>query len=94
MEIKLWAMVPKKLVSTAKLAYVSVSNESILQIYLILTSPNLVFTFYTYKISNKKASSYYDSYDSYTVVYPRIGKKVPIDYFNVSRFFGRITVKF
>jgi hypothetical protein len=94
MEIKLWAMVPKKLVSTAKSAYISVSNESILQIYLILSSPNLVLTFYTYKISNKKVSSYYDSYDSYAVVYPRIGKKMPIDYFNVSRFFGRATIKF
>jgi hypothetical protein len=50
-------MIPKKLVSTSKLDYVSVSNKSVLQINLILTSPNLVLTFYTYKVSNKKVSS-------------------------------------
>jgi hypothetical protein len=49
--------VSKKLVSTIKSAYVSVSNEPILQINLILTSPNLILTFYTYKVSNKKVSS-------------------------------------
>jgi hypothetical protein len=49
--------VPTKLVSTSKSTYVSVSNESILQINLILISPNLVLTFYTYKVSNKKVSS-------------------------------------
>jgi hypothetical protein len=45
--------VPKKLVSTSKSTYVSMSNESILQINLILASPNLVLTFYTSKVSNK-----------------------------------------
>jgi hypothetical protein len=50
-------MIPKKLVSTSKLDYVSVSNKSVLQINLILTSPNLVLTFYTYKVSNKKVLS-------------------------------------
>jgi hypothetical protein len=50
-------LILKKLVSTSKSAYISVSNESILQINLILTSPNLVLTFYTYKVSNKKVSS-------------------------------------
>jgi hypothetical protein len=49
--------VPKKLVSTSKPAYLSESNESILQINLILTSPILVLTFYTYNVSNKKISS-------------------------------------
>jgi hypothetical protein len=49
--------VPKMLVFTSKLAYVSVSNEPILQINLILTSPNLVLIFYTYKVSNEKVSS-------------------------------------
>jgi hypothetical protein len=50
-------LILKKLVSTSKSAYISVSNESILQINLILTSPNLVLTFYTYKVSSKKVSS-------------------------------------
>jgi hypothetical protein len=49
--------VPKKLVSTSKSAYVSMSNESILQINIILTSSNLVLTFYNYKVSNNKVSS-------------------------------------
>jgi hypothetical protein len=31
---------------------ISMSNEFILQINLILISPNLVLTFYTYKVSN------------------------------------------
>jgi hypothetical protein len=49
--------VSKKLVSSLKSTHVSVPNESILQINLTLTSPNLVLTFYTYKVSNKKVSS-------------------------------------
>jgi hypothetical protein len=49
--------VPKKVVSLSKSAHVSVSSEFILQIKLILSSPNVVLTFYTYKVSNKKVSS-------------------------------------
>jgi hypothetical protein len=48
--------VPKKVVPLSKSAHVSVSSEFILQI-LILSSPNVVLTFYTYKVSNKKVSS-------------------------------------
>ena len=49
--------VPKKVVSPSKSAHVSVSNEFILYIKLILTSPNIILTFYTYKVSNKKVST-------------------------------------
>jgi hypothetical protein len=49
--------VPKKVVPLSKSAHVSVSSEFILQIKLILSSPNVVLTFYTYKVSNKKVSS-------------------------------------
>jgi hypothetical protein len=49
--------VPKKVVPVSKSAHVSGSSEFILQIKLILTSPNVVLTFYTYKVSNKKVSS-------------------------------------
>jgi hypothetical protein len=49
--------VPKKVVPLSKSAHVSVSSEFILQMKLILSSPNVVLTFYTYKVSNKKISS-------------------------------------
>jgi hypothetical protein len=49
--------VPKKVVPLSKSAHVSVLSEFILQIKLILSSPNVVLTFYTYKVSNKKVSS-------------------------------------
>jgi hypothetical protein len=49
--------VPKKVVPLSKSAHVSVSSEFFLQIKLILSSPNVVLTFYTYKVSNKKVSS-------------------------------------
>jgi hypothetical protein len=49
--------VPKKVVPLSKSAHISVSSEFILQIKLILSSPNVVLTFYTYKVSNIKVSS-------------------------------------
>jgi hypothetical protein len=49
--------VPKKVVPLSKSTHVSVSSEFILQIKLILSSPNVVLTFYTYKVSSKKVSS-------------------------------------
>jgi hypothetical protein len=49
--------VPKKVVPLSKSAHVSVLSEFILQIKLILSSPNVVLTFYTYKVSNNKVSS-------------------------------------
>jgi hypothetical protein len=36
----------------------------------------------------------YTFYISTTVVYPRIGKKVRNNYFNVSGILGRVTIKF
>jgi hypothetical protein len=49
--------VPKKVVPLSKSAHISVSSEFILQLKLILSSPNVVLTFYTYKVSSKKVSS-------------------------------------
>jgi hypothetical protein len=49
--------VPKKVVPLPKSAHVSVSSEFILQIKLILSSLNVVLTFYTYKVSDKKISA-------------------------------------
>jgi hypothetical protein len=49
--------VPKKVVPLSKSIHVSVSSEFFLQIKLILSSPNVVLTFYTYTVSNKKVSS-------------------------------------
>jgi hypothetical protein len=48
-------------------------------------------------LKNYRSHQYLSVYTlilSTTVVYPRIGKKVPNNYFNVSNFLGKVVVKF